>query len=130
MCRRKGLFLVIALQFAFALAANACPQCRYSPNNWGFCRYGAYAGPYDCKEYVQDPWTGRTNCHTCGYCNWGAPSANVPCSAGIGGDPDCGISTPCDQSLNAPADSCRSPRISGNNAYSWMGTRTDQVAIF
>jgi hypothetical protein len=53
----------------------ACTYCKYSPNNFGFCResflYGYYF--YNCTESVADPLSGRTRCEYTGVfgeCDW------------------------------------------------------------
>jgi hypothetical protein len=130
MLRHKVLSLAIAFALFFPVLAMACPYCDYSPNGWGFCKYGGYAGPYDCVTIVVDPFNGRTGCSTCGYCNWNDPNGSQGCNAG--GDEDCGLSTPCDQTSldhrGSPAGSC-SGRVAGNGP-SWIGARADQIVIF
>lgn len=132
MLNRKVL-VVLGFLLLAPVAANACPLCRYSPNNWGFCRYGFDVGFYDCETVVVDEWTGRTNCNVCGYCNGYHPEQNQGCNAG-GDDPDCGLVTPCDQSLKAlglPGPSCGSrSRITSGNDLNWMDARVDQVVMF
>jgi len=108
--RRRLVVAAIVLHLVVGLVAMACPQCRYSPNGWGFCRYLAYAGPYDCVEYVVDPWSGRTDCYTCGYCNWSDPNSSEMCNAGpSGGLP---VLTKADR------------------GFSWIGQPVAQVAVF
>lgn len=130
---RKVLIVVGFLLFA-SVAANACPYCAYSPNNWGFCRYGANIAYYDCKEYVADSWTGRTACSLCGYCNGYHPEESIACVAGGGGNGDCGLTSPCDQTSKAPdlpVPSCGRPsRITNGNDLNWIDARVDQVVIF
>ena len=131
MLNRRVVFLVIAVQLVFTVAVSACPYCSYSPNGWGFCKYNGYAGAYDCDTRVEDPWTGRTKCVMCGYCNWGNSSSNQPCDNGF---EDCGISTPCDDAPIREDESlvaCSNARpVMGSGGLSWMGARTDQVLVF
>src|SRR5688500_11446861 len=65
--------VMLALVIASSVPSNAfaCWICKKSPNYWGFCRSGYLRGHGDCRDYVADPWTGRTNCEikdwgTCG----------------------------------------------------------------
>lgn len=127
MSTRKLWITAITLHLVVGTIASACPTCRYSPNFWGFCGYGAYAGPYDCRTYVADSWTGRTDCNTCGYCNWGAPSENQPCNAGDPNDPL--WETP-DPLCGASEPSNEIPWPDLKQGLSWVGTPVDQVAIF
>jgi hypothetical protein len=66
---RKNLprILVAALILVFSLTPpiqSACNECKYSPNNFGFCRdnMSVFSGYLYCTEYVADQWTGRTDC--------------------------------------------------------------------
>ena len=111
---RRLLVLAMALHFAVGTIAWACPGCKYSPSGWGFCRYDFYAGPYECRTIVVDPWTGRTDCDVCGFCHWGAPHENQACD--LGGDP------------NDPLH--RSPNPGVNQGLVWVGAPVGQVAIF
>lgn len=62
------IFVVVA---AVPTIADACPYCAKSPNGFGFCRYGAPAGAYWCKDgIVADAFTGRTTCDVGGDCHW------------------------------------------------------------
>lgn len=130
MLNRKVL-VVLGFLLLAPVAANACPYCAFSPSGWGFCRYGANVGYYDCSEYVQDPFSGRTACSVCGYCNGYHPYLNQACDAGDG---DCGQdpTNPCDQSLKQPGSGSCSPdsRIAESTGLRWVGLPADQVAIF
>ncbi len=132
MLGRKGIFLIIALQLIVTVAANACPYCAYSPHNWGFCQDGRSTGVWLCEGTVVDSWTGRTGCSVCGTCDWNDPSRNHACVSQ--GDGDCGLLTPCDQTLKGTGLSgawCGTPsRITNGNDLNWIDARVDQVVIF
>jgi hypothetical protein len=130
---RTVLSFVVALQLlALPLAANGCPYCRYSPNDWGFCRIGTSPGYYECTEYVKNYFTGQTGCRLCGRCDWSSPYGWVPC------DPeaeDCGGgSVPCQQTRAQQRDgddSCSTPSSRPvTNRIDWMGARNGQIAVF
>ena len=131
MLSRKVISLAIALQVVLAVPAIACPYCAFSPNGWGFCKYYGYAGAYDCDTVVADPWSGRTTCITCGYCNWSNPNSNRPCDNGF---EDCGYLRPCDDhalNLPEPSGACSSStRVAGSDHLSWIGASVDQIGIF
>ena len=133
MLLRKLLFYV-ALQILVAvpLAANGCPYCRYSPNEWGFCRLGTSPGYYECTEYVKNYFTGQTGCRLCGRCDWSSPYGWVPCNPEA---EDCGGgSVPCQQTRAQPraGDDACSPawRRPGTSRIDWMGARAGQIAVF
>lgn len=79
---RRVFALAILVLIVATAPAIACPMCKYSPNGWGFCRYGAVAGWIICTETPPDGFSGRTGCYSSGAeCHWFAD----------GGDPgDCG----------------------------------------
>lgn len=72
--------LVVILVAGFPMSAFACWLCKYSPNYWGFCRSGFSRGHGDCTEFVEDPWSGRTDCR---IMDWGT------CGAGLGDGGEC-----------------------------------------
>lgn len=70
--RRVAIVIVVFVILA-AVPLDACPICRHSPNGWGFCGYGAYAGWIYCTPTTPDAWTGRTGCYSSGAeCRWSA----------------------------------------------------------
>lgn len=109
---RTRIVLSFAILQLVASIAGACPWCDYSPNNFGFCRYYSPSGPYSCREYVADPFTGRTECATCGSCSWSDPKSNIPCEVG-GGDED-GPFYP----------------VASLHNLSWVGRSIDRVVVF
>lgn len=87
------LRVLIALSLAILVSPSVilgCPNCEYSPSNFGFCRYYFQVGYNSCSEYVADPFSGRTDCNFTGArgsCDWGGRSGPGP-QAGIGDDCD------------------------------------------
>jgi len=132
MRNRKGVIaVVLALQLAFAAVAYACPYCKYNFNGWGFCRYYNSVGYYDCKDYVADTFNGRTDCSTCGYCNWSAPYENQPCNAGNPRDPLDPVASqndgPCGLSMKARVQLAS---LGDGSNLLWVGMPVDEIQIF
>lgn len=132
MQRHRPIALAVVIPVVFIASIAACPDRKYSPSNFGWCSYYYQAGPYSCDEYVADPWTGRTDCNTCGYCNWSNPTTNVPCSVGDDPHGPRHIASGLEENRcgSAHRDSFRSSSVVADHNLSWVGARVDQVAIF
>lgn len=124
MSRRPLVALALVSFFFVSAVAIACPYCGYSPNGWGFCKYEGQAGSYLCTQYVIDPFSGRTACDLCGYCNWNDPNGSQGCGGGSGGDCGGDGDNPCDQSRRECVKPVRGDGIG------WVGARRADVAIF
>jgi hypothetical protein len=86
---------VLAIAIALVLAPSAilaCPNCKYSPDGWGFCNYYQLVGYWVCDTVVDDAFSGRTKCQTSGTelsCDWrNNPPRTGDGGTGIGGDCD------------------------------------------
>jgi len=80
------LMLFLALALVAPRVADACQNCRYSPNHWGFCYdlYPTDIGYDSCSTVVVDSFNGTTDCQLSGagcgsggysnpFCEWTDP---------------------------------------------------------
>jgi len=88
----RSVRLFFALLAVVALATPpvfACPDCRYSPDGWGFCRYYQIVGFNSCQDIVIDSFSGKTGCSTTGTetsCDWRSGSPSPVADGGFGSD--------------------------------------------
>lgn len=117
----RGLVAAIVIVLFSVPVIADCIYCAYSPSGWGFCRSGGWFGVADCSVYVEDWFSGRTDCGTCGFCS---PTEFRGCNG----------ETPPPVPTYADASPCArtqpSLRLASASNLSWVGTQLADVAIF
>jgi hypothetical protein len=86
----RVLFVAVAIvALASPSTLFACPNCKYSPDGWGFCFYYQLVGYLTCNTVVEDAFSGRTKCDTVGTelsCDWRNNSPRTGDGTGFGND--------------------------------------------
>ena len=126
---RLRVLLATLLFLSFGTVfGGSCPYCAYTPGGFGFCKGDGWFGVADCSGYVADPWTGRTDCDSCGTCDPQGVNAPQGCGSGEGGPLHPVSLRPIPCGIGAPDG--KPVFVAGGENLSWVGARARTIAIF